>query len=286
MISIMDEFRVGKKSLELCCYVAGAGAFGVFLRWLQVQLAFNELGLPDPSSLHAVVLLFIAASAAVFYNFIRRFGKERMYLPDEFPLAFSNKGRIYQIVRIAAGVILCIGAILLFMKSDTDKNSTDYRVLALLGLLSGAAFPIWLSSANRDPQPNAWLLCGLAFIPMVWLAAWMVICYKLNTINSVVWSFIIELGAVAVSMFAFFRLGGYVFGRPKWKHCLFFCMFSAMLCIMALADERYLGMQVMLLAIALENLCCCWIIVQNLEQREAPARAPRKETTGGFEELT
>ena len=32
-----------KKSLEITCYVAGAGAFGVFLRWLQDQLAFDEI---------------------------------------------------------------------------------------------------------------------------------------------------------------------------------------------------------------------------------------------------
>ena len=282
---MMEEFRMGKKSLELCCYVAGAGTFGVFLRWLQVQLAFNELGLPDPSGLHIVVLLFVAVCAAVFYYFIRRFAKARLYLPDDFSVAFSNNGRLYSIVRVAAGVILCVGAILLFMKSDGDKNSTDYRVLSLLGLMSGAAFPVWLSSANREKKPSAWLLCALAFVPMVWLAAWMVLCYKFNTINSVIWSFIVELGAVTVSMFAFFRLGGYVFGKPKWKPCLFFCMFSAMLCIMALADERYLGMQVMFLAIVAENLTCCWIMVRNLEQKEAPVRAPRKESTGGFEEL-
>ena len=28
----LQEFRSGKKSLELLCYIAGAGAFGVFLR--------------------------------------------------------------------------------------------------------------------------------------------------------------------------------------------------------------------------------------------------------------
>ena len=34
----LQEFRSGKKSLELICYIAGAGAFGVFLRWMQLQL--------------------------------------------------------------------------------------------------------------------------------------------------------------------------------------------------------------------------------------------------------
>ena len=41
-----------KKSLEITCYVAGAGAFGVFLRWLQDQLAFDENGLEILSQDH------------------------------------------------------------------------------------------------------------------------------------------------------------------------------------------------------------------------------------------
>ena len=38
------------KPLELTLYAAGAGAFGVFLRWLEDQLAFNELGLAEKSA--------------------------------------------------------------------------------------------------------------------------------------------------------------------------------------------------------------------------------------------
>ena len=53
----LQEYRSGKKSLELICYIAGAGAFGVFLRWMQLQLAFNELGLPEKSRVHAVLIL-------------------------------------------------------------------------------------------------------------------------------------------------------------------------------------------------------------------------------------
>ena len=97
----MEEFRMGKKSLELCCYVAGAGAFGVFLRWLQVQLAFNELGLPDPSGLHIVVLLFVAVCAAVFYYFIRRFAKARLYLPDDFSVFFHDEIELLYESRVA-----------------------------------------------------------------------------------------------------------------------------------------------------------------------------------------
>ena len=280
---ILEEYRSGRKSLALICYVAGAGAFGVFLRWLQLQLGFNELGLADPSLLHWAVVLFVLAAGAVFRMFVDRFRKQLFYLPDDFSSAFRNGGRWFLIARIAAGLLLCAGAALLYLQSDVDQNAGDYRVLALLGGLSGLAFPFWLGSANRERTPNASLLCVLSFLPMIFLAGWIIICYKLNTINSVLWSFLPELCAVAASMFAFFRLGGFVFGRPQWRQALFSCMFAAMLCIMVLADERYLGQQVMFLGLALQLGLCCWVMVKNLELGEAPPK--QEKNSGGFEEL-
>ncbi|MBO5543857.1 MAG: hypothetical protein J5949_04425 [Oscillospiraceae bacterium] len=281
----MDEFKYGKKSLELCCYVIGGGAFSVFLRWLQNQRAFNELGLPEKSALHVFLVLFFVAAAVVFLHFINRFEKQHMALPDDFPAAFENSGRLYLAVRIVAGVIICAGAVLLFMQTETDKNSTDYRVLSLLGGLSGICLPLWFSFANRETQPAPGILCALSFVPMLWMAAWLVIIYKTNTINSVIWQFFPEMVTVAVTMLAFFRLGGYVFGRPRWKLTLFGCMMAGLFCIMTLADERFLGMQIMFLGAALMNLFATWVIVKNLQKKDVPKAAPRKETTGGFETL-
>ncbi len=280
---ILEEYRSGKKSLELGCYVAGGGAFGVFLRWLQRQMGFNELGLADPSLLHWAVVLYVLAAAGVYAFFVRRFRKERFYLPDDFQSAFSNEGKWFLAARLAAGLLVFAGAVLLFLQTELDPHATDYRVLAVLALLCGPAFPLWLGSANRGSLPPSWLLCLLSFLPMLFLAAWIVICYKFNTINSVTWSFLPELIAVAAAMFAFFRLGGYVFGRPQWRRCLFSCMFAAMLCILVLADERYLGMQVIFFGLASELLLCCWIMVKNLELGQAPPK--KKKNTGGFEEL-
>ena len=279
----LQEFRSGKKSLALLCYIAGAGAFGVFLRWLQLQMAFNELGLAEKSRFHLVLILYVLAAGVLFFRFIRQYEKQRMYLPDSFSGAFSNAGLFYRLARIAAGALVCVGAILLFMQTDLDQHSSDYRMLAVCGLLAGLSFPIWLSRADRETETASWLLCLLSFFPMFFMAAWLVICYKLNTINSVVWSYGPELFAVGCAMFAFFRLGGWVFGRPSWQRCLFLCTFAAALCILNLADTRWLGLQVCFLGIAAELILCCWIMVCNLQKGEAP---PKKEkNTGGFEEL-
>lgn len=279
----LQEYRSGKKSLELICYIAGAGAFGVFLRWMQLQLAFNELGLPEKSRFHAVLILYVLAAAVVFFRFVRGYEKARLYLSDEFSEAFANAGRFYRLARIAAGIVLCAGALLLFVQTAEDPHSTDYRVLAACGFLSGIAFPLWLSRADRETETAPWLLCTLSFLPMLFLAVWMVVCYKLNTINSVVWSYGPELLAVAAAMFAFFRLGGWAFGRPNWQRCLFLCMLASALCILNLADERLLGQQILFVGLAAEMILCCWIMVMNLQRGEAPPK--KKKSTGGFEEL-
>ena len=280
----MEEYRSGKKSLELACYIGGAGAFGVFLRWLQLQLAFNELGLPDPSVFHIGLILYAVAAAFVFLYFVNRYEKQRLYLPDEFPTAFSNTGKLYLAARIVAGLLICAGGALLYMQVEADRNSTDYHFIAILAVLSGVCYVLWMTFANRDPQAGTWLLCVLSFVPMLFLAAWMVICYKVNTINSVIWSYATELVAVAAAMFAFFRLGGYLFGRPKWTHTLFTCMFASALCFVCLADERYLGMQIIFLGLAAELLLVSWIMIKNLNKGEAPQK--KKKSTGGFESLT
>ena len=37
--------KIQMRALETCCYVIGAGAFGVFIRWLQNVAGTNEEGL-------------------------------------------------------------------------------------------------------------------------------------------------------------------------------------------------------------------------------------------------
>ena len=59
-------------------------------------------------------------------------------------------------------------------------------------------------------------------------------------------------------------------------------MLATMLCIMSLADERYTGMQMILLGTAGEMLLYNWILLQNLQQMERKV-VVRKDD--GFEHL-
>ena len=80
----------------------------------------------------------------------------------------------------------------------------------------------------------------------------------------------IELITVSVGMIAFFRVGGFVFDTPQPFKAMTWAMFGAFMFIMALADERYMGMQLMLLSAALMLIYYNWVMIANMEQKPAP----------------
>lgn len=271
-----------KKALEINAYVAGAGAFGVFFRWMQRQLAFED-GLVKGSVWNVIVPLSILVVGYVFLRFVDRFKNERCYLPDELEEALVSPGKLYTIVRWAVGILMCVGALAVLATCETDKNAVMLRVVALLAGLSGLSFPLLLSAANRK---RVWMgpkvLCLFSFLPMLLLAVWLILSYKENAINSVIWDYSIEIITLCVGMVSFFRVGGFAFGQPNCWRAMFFAMFGAFLCIMSLADSRNIGLQIILLSAALMLINYNWIMVANLRSREAEeGEAP----SDGFERL-
>ena len=273
-----------KDALEKTCYVGGAGAFGVFIRWLQLQVAFNDDGLPDPSVFNVLVPLAILAAGAVFFSFVKRWRDKRFYLPGAFNKALYNDGLIYGALRWFLGALMCLGAIALFAKSEADRNVGFYRVLAALGLISGAAFPFVMREANED-EPRLKLVCALQAAPMLLFAFWLVTCYKVNSINGIVWAYGVEVVACCFLLLAFFRVAGFAYSSSDQWHTLFFCMFAAFLAIVCLADERYMGMQLMLLAAAGMLMLYNWILISNLKRKKVDPYAAAAAETGGFEQL-
>ena len=273
-----------KDALEKTCYVGGAGAFGVFIRWLQLQVAFNDDGLPDPSVFNVLVPLAILAAGAVFFSFVKRWRDKRFYLPGAFNKALYNDGLIYGALRWFLGALMCLGAIALFAKSEADRNVGFYRVLAALGLISGAAFPFVMREANED-EPRLKLVCALQAAPMLLFAFWLVTCYKVNSINGIVWAYGVEVVACCFLLLAFFRVAGFAYSSSDQWHTLFFCMFAAFLAIVCLADERYMGMQLMLLAAAGMLMLYNWILISNLKRKKVDPIAAAAAETGGFEQL-
>ena len=270
-----------KKALGITCYIAGAGAFGVFLRWLQVMIAFNELGLVNRSAFNVLFPGFVIAAAIVYLRFLDQDKKKHLVLSNDFIGAFKNDYRLFSILCWVSGLIVVLGALALLAKSETDKFVSFLRVLAGLGLLSGISAPLLLELAHRE-ENRAGLLSVVSLPPILLFGAWLVYLYRANSINSVLWSYVPEMLTVVVAMFAFARIAGFPFGSPKPERARFDAMLGGSLCLMCLADERYTGMQLMYVGFALLLMLYNWAMVCNLREVKKEAQEPPRD---GFERL-
>ena len=275
-----------KKSLEITCYVAGAGAFGVFLRWLQDQLAFDENGLSEPSVFNFLVPLMLLAAAWMFTRFINKIQDDKCYVPRDFCDALFNPGKLFAVARWAIGLLMCLGAVVLLMTSETDVDADFIRIICLLGFLSGLAFPFVLGSANYDEFANVRFVRLCMMMPILLFSAWLILCYKQNSYNSVVWSYVIEMATIIVALLAFFRIAGYAFFAPNWRKCMLAIMMGAAMCFMSLADERYMGMHIIMLSAALMLILYNWILFKNLRKKvkRSEVQEPQPDE-GGFEQI-
>lgn len=275
-----------KKSLEVSCYVCGAGAFGVFFRWLQDQMAFDDAGLAERSVFNYLVPLLILAAALLFNRFIEQAKSEKLYIPRDYCQALRNEGKLYTLARWVCGLVMVLGGVLLVSSCETDKDAKLMFILAGLAIASGLCYPLLLASANdkygklRHPT----LASAGATLPVLMFALWLIICYKQNALNSVLWSYLIEMASVIVALLAFFRAAGFAFGAVKSWPTLFNIMLGVMMCIMSLADERYMGMHVIMLGAALQLLLYVWVLIKNMQKKQLKAREEQLPQDG-FERL-
>ena len=277
-----EKYLNRKRALEISCYVVGAGAFGVFVRWLQVMMAFNEEGLVDKSFFNFAVPAFCIAAALVFLRFVDRLRLQRFYLPEDFYSALRNEHKLFTLLRWVIGLVMSVGGLMLLISAEVDKNAEFLQILAVLGIINGLLFPFHLTSANKPHAAAPAMSCFCAFWPILVFCFWLICTYKINAINSVLWAYGPEIITHIIVINAFYYVAGFSFGKPNPWRCMFFCMMGAALCIMVIADERYMGMQLMYGATAAMLTMYNWIMLENLRQHD---EEEEEKLSDGFDRL-
>ena len=125
-------------------------------------------------------------------------------------------------------------------------------------------------------------------LPVLLYALWLIVSYKQNSYNSVPWDYAVEMLSIIAAMLAYFRVMGFAYFVPDGRKCMFAVMMGAMLSIMNLADERYMGMQMIIVGTAIQLVLYNWILVMNLKKRE-PKKRPEDDAPavdeGGFSRI-
>lgn len=274
------------RALENTIYVLAAGAFGVFLRWLQLQLAFDENGLCGPSLFNVLVPIYLVIVALVLSRRNRQMFAAGWDLPKEFQKALANPGKLYGFFRWLIAALMIGGGLLIIRGSEVEKRVVMHRILGGLSILAGICFPFYLGAANREeikPRKRG-LLCLMALAPILLFAVWLVFDYMENSINSVIWAFLVEVLTCSALMLAFFRLAGFVYGQVDLKKTLFWIQFGGVTSLVVLADERGMGMQLVFFSAGMMLTLADFILLRKLREKvDMEEKPPVRD--GGIEKL-
>lgn len=283
------------KSLENTVYVVSAGAFGVFLRWLQLQLAFDEEGLCGPSVFNVIVPAYLLLAAYLLRRRVWEQLGHRWVLPKKPEEALANPGKLYAVLRWLPGGLMILGGLLLIRGSEVEKQVMLLRVIGGLAILTGGCVPLLLQLANKPLQGRFKdLPTALSLAPLLLFAVWLIYDYQKNAVNPVIWAFLVEVAAVSTLLIAFFRLAGYAFGQVSSKKTLFWLQYGMLMSLVVLADDRSMSMQVIFFAAGLMLGLADFILLSHLVERqtgdEEEEKKPKKKekkplNDGGLERL-
>ncbi len=240
-----------KNAWMICCCTAVLAAFGTFFRWLQDQVCFEaETGLAVRGSIwpYAVALMIVIAAAVLAVVCFRMKNQPHTSFPDSLPAALAAPPRVRTIGGVVLGALLAVGGVWLLIGSGTLASPGLQRVLALLTIVTGAAFIWQMLSVTSGETASGTVVC--ASMPIVLLVFWLIVSYKVNIINPTVSAYAVEILALCAALIAFYELAGFAYGRPKAIRSIFWSQFAAFLCITAQPAADAGGQRLLKAAIA------------------------------------
>ena len=235
------------------------GAFGLLLRWLQREMILDETGLPlRHAVISGLLVAFLFAAGAALWILSGRLGGDRS--PEEPEEALNVQNPIPVVLLGLAALAGLGGALLMVVGSD----SVLLRVSALVGVLAAAALAFY-------PYLPRWgeFGAGLSLLPVIFFSLWLVVCYKDNAVNPILWEYGMLILAVAGALFAAYRLCGYLYYRINSRRTVFACALAVVLCLSVLMDDVALGTRVLLGGWALGYGTICWVLWRNMRRKKA-----------------
>lgn len=265
-----------KNAIIMCCYVCVAAAFGGFFRWIQTLTAFEEdTGLIIPGSIWSklMALLCVVAVAGIL-ALVLNLRKREYYPARTCESVYRGTTPLPPYIYTLFALVMAVGGVLLFITSKYREYQTLMRLLAFFAILSAGSFFYLASSPYKQREGGMQCLC--AAVLTLTGCFWMILCYKMNSIVPSVWHYSIEILALAADTIAFYYMAGYAFGKPKPYRSMFFTFTGSFFSLVTMADDRMLGMQIIMAAMAGMLMYSGWMTVATMRM-EKPVRVKTDE---------
>ena len=256
-----------KKAISICSLVLILAAFSAFARWIQNQAGFElETGLMiSGNAWHGITFVLCLLCLGGIAYVVRSLWFSGVYTPVEIDQIINGSPLwLGRITRCIAGVMV-VGAVIAFLVAGYELYSSMVRTLCVLAMAAAWGF-VKLSQIPFAEKKSSAMTSLLAALPAMMYVYWMLVSYRTHAAIPSVWSYAVEIFAIALSILGTFYFAGYAFDFPKPYIALGFLMAGAYMSLVTLPDSRNVGLALMLVAGAAMQLYLVWMILTSMSE--------------------
>lgn len=257
--------KIKDYALRLCITLGVLSAFGFVARWVQNMSIYDE-------ETHLAIEGAASSQFLVIYSVVVIIGLIIMALPlrqlsaGKYPPAdIRGDSQLYKGVCMLVGVMFMAAGIMLILQAKKLVYPELRQVLGMLALFSGLCV-IYTGRTGKSGADSP-MACFTTIVPVLFGCFWLVVSYKDHSANPVVWSYAVEILAVAASTMALYLIAGFVFGRARVFPTCAMSAVAAYFCFMALGDERGVAYQICFAALGIFFGVTLFALVSSLNPR-------------------
>lgn len=258
-----------KIALPLTVATLVMSVFGAFLRWLQVLGLFDpETGLAAPMAGISIVFTVYSLLAAAAMLGISLWLRRRMEQPTEAEEALRYTGVLPRAVAVLCAAMLAAAALQAMFTAGNAQSPLMQRLFGAAGLVAAAAMVAL--PGKGDGSASATARSASLWLPL-FFGYWLVLVYRANAQDPVLWHYVVFALAVAMSAMGFYALSSWYFHKGRPLSGLLYIQLGIYFDICALSDERGLGDKLLLIAAAAMLVVMEYLLLRNMKPKEGEA---------------
>mgnify|MGYP004523669449 CR=1 FL=1 len=247
---------------RVCATLCVLSALSFAVRWAQNMSIFDpktHLAAPGAAASWFLILFTLASliGLAVLLLPLLSYG-----LDGNPSAAIRGGSNAYKTLCTLIGAILCLAGAVLMLKANDELYPLLRKVLGTLAILSGIG--ILCTGRNGKSDTESPTACFYTIVPVLFGCFWLIVSYKDHSADPVIWGYAVEIAAIAVATVALYLIAGFVFCRPRLFPTCMASAAAALLCFMALGDDRAMVYQVFFACLGLFFLITLYCLISGL----------------------
>lgn len=207
-----------------------AGVFIALARYNAVTTAVNtETGIPTDKAALAWLFGVAIAICAIFL-----FGSVVKFKGSEIDNA-KRDCPVYKSLGVIAALLLVLSGVLSFVELARGESSVLILIMAIFAVVCGACIIMGIKMRN-----NYEVSAFLSVIPVFFAALKLLMFYRGNNSNPLIYSYSFELFAFLFAMFSFYSISATYFGKMHPRRIVFFSTTSIFLLATVILSDTLL----------------------------------------------